>query len=365
MNLLKNLKLVLLASGIILSPKGSYAADHERDDALMRLTRPGPSQSISSRVVAEPTRSSSSSPSEFMFEYTLLPSFAQTPNLLPTPSGETKRSAPQPASIMHSLLPSFAHTPTLLPTPSGETKRSAPQPASIMHSLLPSFAHTPTLLPTPSGETKRSAPQPAQRYLDTLLPSFAHTPTPQPASTMHSLLPSFAHTSSSVLPQERIEDSSIPFNSSFSGASSLGAVPQGYTFVADPAQKAKKYGPTNVTQIEAGYVAVKGDGYVFYHQLPATAMKALDKKSFVFEVDVKSNTPGAYIQYWGFDPKKDNKKIMSKPHTGSGSWETLRINFTIDGNDSQFFLYPAILPAVTQSSGLPEVEVRNVKLLRN
>jgi hypothetical protein len=161
--------------------------------------------------------------------------------------------------------------------------------------------------------------------------------------------------------QVSIEDSSIPFNSSFKGASPSGAVPQGYTFVADPAQKAKKYGPTSVTQIEAGHVAVKGDGYVFYQQLTASAMKALDGQSFEFMVDVKSDTPGVYIQYWGYP---DHEKLMSAFHKGLGAWETLRINFTVDGNDSQFFLYPVIMPAVSEGLTAPVVEVKNLRLLR-
>ena len=161
--------------------------------------------------------------------------------------------------------------------------------------------------------------------------------------------------------QVSIEDSSIPFNSSFKGASPSGAVPQGYTFVADPAQKAKKYGPTSVTQIEAGHVAVKGDGYVFYQQLTASAMKALDGQSFEFMVDVKSDTPGAYIQYWSYP---DHEKLMSTSHKGLGGWETLRINFTVDGNNSQFFLYPVIMPAVSEGLTAPVVEVKNLRLLR-
>ncbi|MFX5714366.1 hypothetical protein ABTE40_21715, partial [Acinetobacter baumannii] len=64
-------------------------------------------------------------------------------------------------------------------------------------------------------------------------------------------------------------------------------------------------------------------------------MKQLRNKSFVFEADMLSKTPGAYIQYWGFRDA-DSKKIQSTAHTGSGRWEKLRLNFTVDGSASQF-----------------------------
>ncbi|MBY0501955.1 MAG: hypothetical protein K2P93_08165 [Alphaproteobacteria bacterium] len=150
------------------------------------------------------------------------------------------------------------------------------------------------------------------------------------------------------------------FNPSFQWISKQRAVPEGYQFVQDPQQKAKtKWGPLNILSKRKGCASVTGDGYVFYYQLASTEMKSLDKQSFVFEVDVKSSTPGAYIQYWGFP---QHQKLMSHPHTGSGKWQTLSIEFTVDGNDKQFFLYPAIMPGVGEGSEAPIVKIKNVHL---
>ena len=172
------------------------------------------------------------------------------------------------------------------------------------------------------------------------------------------------------LAKDMLEDQreEIPFiNPDFvlptsSASSSMGSIPQGYTFVADPAQKRGTQVPLSVALREEGHVALRGDGYVFYYRLPTDVMKRLDKKSFAFEVDVLSNTPGAYIQYWGYQGI-GSKKLQSTAHTGSGEWEKLRLNFTVDGSASQFFLYPAIMPGVVLGSTVPEVEIKGVKLI--
>ncbi|MBY0500821.1 MAG: hypothetical protein K2P93_02320 [Alphaproteobacteria bacterium] len=168
---------------------------------------------------------------------------------------------------------------------------------------------------------------------------------------------SLLSSSSSVNP----EDIRVPFNSSFKGASLSGAVPQGYTLVADPAQTRGTPEPLSVISKGEGHVALRGDGYVFYYKLPTEIMKGFDKKSFVFEVDVLSKTPGAYIQYWGYQ-NAASKKLQSTAHTGSGRWERLRLNFTVDGSASQFFLYPGIMPSVEPGRAVPEVEIREVSL---
>ncbi|MBY0500990.1 MAG: hypothetical protein K2P93_03200 [Alphaproteobacteria bacterium] len=157
------------------------------------------------------------------------------------------------------------------------------------------------------------------------------------------------------------EELPFAFNPSFRGAPPLGAVPQGYTLTLDPAQKRGTQEPLGVILKGEGHVSLRGDGYVFYYKLPTDVMKQLDKKSFSFEVDVLSNTPGAYIQYWGYQ-NAASKKLQSTAHTGSGRWEKLRLNFTVDGSASQFFLYPAIMPGVESGSAVPEIEIRRVNL---
>ena len=161
----------------------------------------------------------------------------------------------------------------------------------------------------------------------------------------------------------RPENLPFKFNVSFQGKSKQSGVPEGHEFVQDPQQKAKtKWGPLSILSTRKGRVAITGDGYVFYYQLASTEMKPLDQKSFVFEVDVRSPTPGTYIQYWGFP---HSQKIMSRPYERLREWETLRIEFMADGKDSKFFLYPAIMPAMEiKGSKPPKVEVRNVRLYK-
>ncbi len=161
----------------------------------------------------------------------------------------------------------------------------------------------------------------------------------------------------------RPENLPFKFNVSFQGKSKQSGVPEGHEFVQDPQQKAKtKWGPLSILSTRKGRVAITGDGYVFYYQLASTEMKPLDQKSFVFEVDVRSPTPGTYIQYWGFP---HSQKIMSRPYERLREWKTLRIEFMADGKDSKFFLYPAIMPAMEiKGSKPPKVEVRNVRLYK-
>jgi hypothetical protein len=114
----------------------------------------------------------------------------------------------------------------------------------------------------------------------------------------------------------------LPFNSSFKGVSQTGAVPQGYTLVVDPAQKRGTKAPLGVISKGEGHVALTGDGYVFYYKLATEDMKRLRNKSFVFEADMLSKTPGAYIQYWGFrdaDSKKYSLLLIQEAEDGKNS----------------------------------------------
>jgi hypothetical protein len=162
-------------------------------------------------------------------------------------------------------------------------------------------------------------------------------------------------------PRENIATSVFKLNSDFEiipGKLS----PKGYQFVADPEQKARKHGPIAVVQKYPGHAKVAGDGYVLYSELPSAEMKKLHGERFRFQVEMKSTTPGAYIQYWGF--KKGSEKLKSTPHPGNGAWQTLSIDFTIDQEDTKHFIYPVIQPAAPSSAEAPIVKVRDVRITR-
>jgi hypothetical protein len=153
------------------------------------------------------------------------------------------------------------------------------------------------------------------------------------------------------------------FNSSFKKMAS-NLHPQNYQFVTDPQQKVNQgWGPISIISKGEGHVAVEGDGYVFYQQIPVQDMQSLGGANLMFEADVLSNTPGAYIQYWGYQSPQ-SPKLMSTPHTGDGSWQRLSLKFTVNGNDKMFFLYPAIMPGLKGLASVPVVEVKNVTLER-
>ncbi|MBY0500795.1 MAG: hypothetical protein K2P93_02185 [Alphaproteobacteria bacterium] len=153
------------------------------------------------------------------------------------------------------------------------------------------------------------------------------------------------------------------FNSSFRTIPSQ-TRPQNYEFVEDPVQQINKgWGPVSITSRGEGHIVVEGDGYVFYQKIPAQDMLSLDGANLRFEADVFSNTPGAYIQYWGYQSPQ-SPKLMSTHHTGDGTWQKLSLEFTVNGSDKMFFLYPAILSGLKGLSTVPVVEVKNVTLER-
>ncbi|MBY0501212.1 MAG: hypothetical protein K2P93_04335 [Alphaproteobacteria bacterium] len=161
--------------------------------------------------------------------------------------------------------------------------------------------------------------------------------------------------------QEVAEETPPPFtfNSTFVGAHV--GIPSGYQFVIDPAQGGRKWGVRSIAKMGDGHVSVGGDGYVFYYQLPTAEMKLLHGKQFRLEVDVLSQTAGAYTQYWGYLNAR-SEKIKSAVHPGDGLWQTLRLDFTVDKNDTLHYIYPVILPAVSEGSEAPVVEVKNVRV---
>ncbi|MBY0500493.1 MAG: hypothetical protein K2P93_00635 [Alphaproteobacteria bacterium] len=181
----------------------------------------------------------------------------------------------------------------------------------------------------------------AQSTLRKLIES-AVSPAPTPAST----------------PAEEPIAGTLTFNSTFL-ASSAKTTPQGYKLTDDPAQKRGTKVPLSVAPRGEGHVALTGDGYVFYQELLKDDMVKLNGKTISFEVDVKSNVPGAYIQYWDYP---NSHKTKSLAHLGKGAWQTLSIEFKIDASKGRFFLYPAIMPGVEPGSESPVVEIRRANI---
>jgi hypothetical protein len=184
------------------------------------------------------------------------------------------------------------------------------------------------------------------------------SPSLEPSSSHPKRVSSLSSIEEEVLPHQK--DVPLPFNPSFK-TTSPGAVPQGYLFVEDPAQKGRTWGPSGIIQEEEGQVKLTGDGYVFYYKLTKDDIIKFAGQELIFSADVKSNTPGAYLQYWDF-PNPD--KTQSAPYGGGGDWETLKFKFKVDPSKQQYFLYPAILPSVKGSTP-PVVEIKNVRLRHN
>jgi hypothetical protein len=156
------------------------------------------------------------------------------------------------------------------------------------------------------------------------------------------------------------EDLPLTFNSTFL-ASPAKTIPQGYRLDPDPAQTRGTKGALSVAPRGEGHVALTGDGYVFYYKLLKTEVDLFTGQKVSFEVDMRSDTPGAYIQYWDYP---NPHKTQSAPYDGSGEWRTLKLDFTINSQQTMFFLYPAIMPGVKEGSPPPVVEVKNVRFQR-
>jgi len=101
---------------------------------------------------------------------------------------------------------------------------------------------------------------------------------------------------------------------------------------------------------------IQGDKYNFFRTIPKEEMTPLFGKSFTYKVNLKSNAPGAYIEY--FDGINE---VKSTPHTGSGLWEVLEVSFTVDPKSKFFRFYPAILRATSTPN--PEVKIGEFALL--
>ncbi|MFX4404697.1 hypothetical protein ABTA52_20275, partial [Acinetobacter baumannii] len=64
-----------------------------------------------------------------------------------------------------------------------------------------------------------------------------------------------------------------------------------------------------------GHVALTGDGSVFYYQLSKGELAQLAGQKVSFEADIRSDTAGAYIQYWDYP---NSQKTQSARYDGKG-----------------------------------------------
>jgi hypothetical protein len=98
---------------------------------------------------------------------------------------------------------------------------------------------------------------------------------------------------------------------------------------------------------------IKGDGFNYYFTVPRDQIAPLNNATLRFQVEMKSNAP-AYIEYWD-----GLKEIRSASHSGSGQWETLTVEFTVNSEAGRWFnFYPAILSAVEGIEN-PSTQIRN------
>jgi len=102
-------------------------------------------------------------------------------------------------------------------------------------------------------------------------------------------------------------------------------------------------------------VKLLGDNYTFSTNVPD--LKNFDNTIFTFSANVRSTNPGVFIQYY------DGKNaVSSKPYASKkGEWETLNIEFKVDGNAKFHRLYSAIMGAVRGNPN-PSVDIKNIKL---
>ncbi|MBY0501119.1 MAG: hypothetical protein K2P93_03860 [Alphaproteobacteria bacterium] len=204
-------------------------------------------------------------------------------------------------------------------------------------------------------ETKKKQ----QKAASTSSPSIVRpSPSIEPNSSHPIRTSSLSQLEEDALPQQ--EDVPLSFNPSFQ-TTSPGAIPKGYQFVADPAQENRKWGPRSTLQDKKGKVKLEGDGYVFYYKLTKEEIAKFAGQELIFSAKIKSNIPGAYIQYWDYP---NPVKTLSAPNKEKDKWETLKLKFKVDPNQQQYFLYPAILPAI-EGSEVPKVEVKDVRLRHN
>jgi ribonucleotide reductase alpha subunit len=122
--------------------------------------------------------------------------------------------------------------------------------------------------------------------------------------------------------------------------------------------KGQRAFPREISLCEGeGLTQIQGDSYNYLFSATREAMEPFKGRTLTFTVDLKTQIPGAYIEYWD-----GGKEMKSAPHTGSGEWEILKVEFIVNTQNARWFVfYPAILPA-TDIPQMPVVEIKNILL---
>ncbi|MBX9786669.1 MAG: hypothetical protein K2Y08_04965 [Alphaproteobacteria bacterium] len=130
-----------------------------------------------------------------------------------------------------------------------------------------------------------------------------------------------------------------------------------FAIVRDDIKGAGLTTPFSVKPTPKGSFKVTGEGILFYQLLSKSLMDTHVGQKFLLKAEVKSATPGGYLQY--FD---GNERVMSKPYPGGNQWKKLQLEFTVKNDSPSHIVYPLVMPPQKPGSKVPVVEIRNISL---
>ncbi|MBX9786588.1 MAG: hypothetical protein K2Y08_04555, partial [Alphaproteobacteria bacterium] len=108
-----------------------------------------------------------------------------------------------------------------------------------------------------------------------------------------------------------------------------------------------------------GLFEVTGEGTLFYQLLPKPLMDTYLGQKFLLEAEIKSETPGGYLQYFN-----GNERVMSNPYPGGNGWQKLQLEFTVKDGSRCHIIYPLVMPPKEPGAKVPVAEVRNINLIQ-
>ncbi len=115
--------------------------------------------------------------------------------------------------------------------------------------------------------------------------------------------------------------------------------------------------PFSFKTTQKGSFEVTGEGILFYQLLPKSIMDTQVGQEFLLEAEIKSETPGGYLQYFN-----GNERTMSAPYSGGNQWQKLQLEFTVKSGSRYHLVYPLVMPPKTSGSAIPVIEIRNINL---
>ncbi|MBX9786668.1 MAG: hypothetical protein K2Y08_04960 [Alphaproteobacteria bacterium] len=115
--------------------------------------------------------------------------------------------------------------------------------------------------------------------------------------------------------------------------------------------------PFSFKSPQEGSFEVTGEGTLFYQLLPKPLMDTLVGQRFLLEAEIKTETPGGYLQYFN-----GNERVMSDPYPGGNSWRKLQLKFIVKDGSRYHIVYPLVMPPQAPGSKIPVVEIRNINL---